>query len=1248
MVLSIRKSSNFMAENTPEGTPNSSSAPEAAPAASERSVYLSAYKATSLDRTNADSVLSDIKLERATNQAKELLKDIHRPKGIRSLLKNLFNQKARAQELRQKISEIYHGYGDELISTEEVSFVQGIFEASADDINRQMVTAMLDNRPRLEKFIKSEKIQRILDTTIVAGISVGAAIGMVSKGSAFVARTEARQIAEMLLNSGVGSGAIIGGALGGYRSYLRSTRNEYRAFGSGLQKDLEGIREKGTAANQYAALLGLKKFIKAKVSAGNVAEAIQWQYQIEKEVTRIRNEMKLNIEDTLQEISPTGKLLERYHASEPIAIHHELNEKAQRIYERIKGEKTRKIVRATVTGAVGGALLGGIIGATAEIIHHAHSAAEDKIANKISEADLLAAKQEVTEGFYNIQPDPATHIPEALNVRPEVIAQQKWDLFTKESGRIQTRIADLLNQDHPLKPGISEIHSARDVLHETHQLHNYLAAHPLEANASPRDIQDASELARKLGMMETAAKSEIKPAWWNAYAENWNAVVGTLAGVVGASALAAYLRHRGGKLSRIVPPTEPAKLAVPPIKQPAAFQETGKPKTEKSRIEQIVNQLQRLQEIYDTPAPNKLPWEEQLKQNKEIDQIFTWFKNELGGDDMAEKAETLHQAISQTRGEELADFFRKSVVEQLCKSTPEPTAEQAPEPVAEPAPELAPAPEPTPAQEELPGQPRCLEVITSPEWNIESMACSIPSIGKRMKHSEPNQDALLYQPGQGLFGVFDGLGGHDHAHEASARASQLVEAHLTVTGASGYQSVAEIKHCIEQALMSASEAIRAKGIDEKDKKPRSTTASVVQLWSPPNSTEVHAIIGHVGDSRVYIWRSQEQKLESITLDDGPCKVKTEERNGQIGFISRFVPDTEAKLMQNKLSNVATYDDLSQLSRIERKIWDNRYAMTQAVGDESISPQLYDVPISEDDIVIITSDGVHDNLTDNDMQRVINEHQASDSVTLNIYDRLRRKTLNASTSRTGSCRNKDDDISLIIIRHPKNTATDSTIIRSVEALEPPLPPAEIAPLTPLIASLWKIEFTSLYYREKLGAWQDTIKELLKHVLLSDPDDMTHYALDQTKLESLKQSLQHTPNGALYWFYVDTVEPTLKAEEQDANRPPLSPAARSMLQQLGPLDATNPPTPEPAAQLTEEELRTAQNAFNHIDILYELFTKTNLDPAETAGYDRRMEELRKLLAQSSRKTELLKEVGRLVARSRDPRMAEFVEKQIEPRL
>ena len=118
-----------------------------------------------------------------------------------------------------------------------------------------------------------------------------------------------------------------------------------------------------------------------------------------------------------------------------------------------------------------------------------------------------------------------------------------------------------------------------------------------------------------------------------------------------------------------------------------------------------------------------------------------------------------------------------------------------------------------------------------------------------------NQDAYYIDPEGRFFIVADGMGGHAGGEEASRIATVEIQKYLL----SNWDSSESSEKLLQSALWQANEGILLDQQNHSERADMGTTVVVV-LFRPGESPYV----AHVGDSRLYRWRSS--LLELITQD----------------------------------------------------------------------------------------------------------------------------------------------------------------------------------------------------------------------------------------------------------------------------------------------------------------------------------------------------------------------------------------------
>lgn len=196
-----------------------------------------------------------------------------------------------------------------------------------------------------------------------------------------------------------------------------------------------------------------------------------------------------------------------------------------------------------------------------------------------------------------------------------------------------------------------------------------------------------------------------------------------------------------------------------------------------------------------------------------------------------------------------------------------------------------------------------------------------------------NEDSLYADADQerGLFIVADGMGGHAAGEVASEMAVQIVARDLTnvrdLTAGDAGTRMAE-------ALKAANRAIYERTIQEAEKQGMGTTASCLLMG------QGRYLIGHIGDSRVYLLRDGE--LRQITKDHSYVQEQVD-----AGFL------TPEQARYHPYSNV----------------------ITRCVGAaDSVEPDVFTGSVLAGDLFLVASDGLTGMVDDRRLLQLLMQRQ----------------------------------------------------------------------------------------------------------------------------------------------------------------------------------------------------------------------------------------------------------------------------------
>ncbi|NCC76303.1 MAG: serine/threonine-protein phosphatase [Clostridia bacterium] len=191
-----------------------------------------------------------------------------------------------------------------------------------------------------------------------------------------------------------------------------------------------------------------------------------------------------------------------------------------------------------------------------------------------------------------------------------------------------------------------------------------------------------------------------------------------------------------------------------------------------------------------------------------------------------------------------------------------------------------------------------------------------------------NEDSLLLLPEAGLFAVADGLGGLEAGDLASSLALKHI-ARLALDPATGrghgrllplFSLERELRH-LGTMIRDANTCLYDQRLAME--KNMATTLVLVRLWRGK------ALIGHVGDSRLYRWR--EGKLSRLTVDHSLA----EELHRQ---------------------GLLTADQANHSPQ--------RHVVTRALGAErTVDPELHSCSLARGDLLLLCTDGLTNMLGD---------------------------------------------------------------------------------------------------------------------------------------------------------------------------------------------------------------------------------------------------------------------------------------------
>lgn len=271
------------------------------------------------------------------------------------------------------------------------------------------------------------------------------------------------------------------------------------------------------------------------------------------------------------------------------------------------------------------------------------------------------------------------------------------------------------------------------------------------------------------------------------------------------------------------------------------------------------------------------------------------------------------------------------------------------------------------------------------------------------RHPLRNEDSFLIDQTNGLMAVFDGVGGSaagEIASQTAQRATRqrwkqnLLELSKNRRSRQLLEKCDKIDFCtlLQQLLEYADEEVRTDGAHLAGTTDLATTVSIAVLCRQEN--DLHMFYAHVGDSRVYLLPSQ-GPLHRLTTDDGLLGRLVE---------NQMMSEDDARRIDQAMHT-------TELTDLELSYFRHRGGITQALGGP-LQPNIHidQATIDIGDRVLLCTDGIHDNLTDDEIEKILRHTPRNLAARYLVEHSL----LRSRQERLATIRAKPDDMSAIVM------------------------------------------------------------------------------------------------------------------------------------------------------------------------------------------------------------------------------------------
>jgi len=214
-----------------------------------------------------------------------------------------------------------------------------------------------------------------------------------------------------------------------------------------------------------------------------------------------------------------------------------------------------------------------------------------------------------------------------------------------------------------------------------------------------------------------------------------------------------------------------------------------------------------------------------------------------------------------------------------------------------------------------------------------------------------NEDALLLLPKYGIFAVADGVGGQNSGEVASRKAMAVIESFLASNPLNGADNLDGkyrlnwLKSYFQRCLQRVNSEIMKEASSDPVMNRMATTLVLCYL----DMESIYVV--NVGDSRAYILRD--------------------------GLMTQL---TEDHTYVNKLINQGT------LTKSEARLHPQKNIITKALGStKNTDPDFYRFDLHEGDRVLICTDGLHGELTDDEIAEILRKKDDLDTICRLLVD-----------------------------------------------------------------------------------------------------------------------------------------------------------------------------------------------------------------------------------------------------------------------
>lgn len=275
-------------------------------------------------------------------------------------------------------------------------------------------------------------------------------------------------------------------------------------------------------------------------------------------------------------------------------------------------------------------------------------------------------------------------------------------------------------------------------------------------------------------------------------------------------------------------------------------------------------------------------------------------------------------------------------------------------------------------------------------------------------HPSRDEDSYIADSELGLAAVFDGMGGHAGGELASHTAMLSIKDEIGSWDVDDVDADEMIPASLVQAVRRAHNAVMEAGrvAGAPPGNEPGTTASVVKVHTFGDGRRV-AYVANVGDSRVYI-RHAGGELEQLSEDHDLLSNPVHRSHIEMMFNVKL-SDDEVRRIRNALDRAEDKETLADGP--ERYVFSKRNIIASSLGNPTMVPDVrtWRQELATGDVLLVTSDGIHDNLTVQQIQDIVSQGDAPEQMVQALAHAA------YEYAHAGKGRAKKDDMTAAIIK-----------------------------------------------------------------------------------------------------------------------------------------------------------------------------------------------------------------------------------------